>query len=84
MAAAESKEDANQQPRDRRHCGAFAKAVVKFTVNLFISFLLFVCLSAWNSATQPDGFPFLIFTDKCRQVKDLVTITKQNLHTKTC
>jgi hypothetical protein len=31
MVAAESKEDANQQRRDRRNCGTFAKAVVKFT-----------------------------------------------------
>ena len=43
MAAAESKADANQQRKDRRNCGAFAKAVVKFIDNLFISFLWSVC-----------------------------------------
>jgi hypothetical protein len=33
MAAAENKEEANQQWRDRRQCGAFAKTLVKFTDN---------------------------------------------------
>jgi len=55
VAAGESKADANQQRRDRRNSGAFAKAVVKFTDNLFTSFLL-VRLSARNSATLLDGF----------------------------